>query len=1216
MALLKNASLMGSTTGSLLLAVLFFGRTGNLSQLISKDQAHSSAKHTELQRAKTQDKAWPEEGPWKASRQYFAGVQPQELCPSLKADPETKKVASFGGVDLALQKSSGDKAVGRNDAKPVIENERSVRWCVPPSQSVAAMIATVPDPVHSHLSLGFDRTIEALQLSGESMGYEMDRYWLPWQPEKPGNASAQADVEDASEKEKQPGLLMFRWNGPEGNDKNDTSKILYVFLVAETPTTGIDGTQFTNAVSYVRQLCNNATRGNCSNNKDISLIGPTFSGSLASLRRLTGPDSPSTFNAFSGTVSSICAIKNQELLAQDSPTSSPFQGCEQSEPGEPPAKTAPTSKIKFHTLVVDSETAVQELISVLHGKDAIQCYTGIPQVAILSEAATTYGNAISQGNLQDCAYTDIRYPREISSLRNASSSSEPAPAGSQPTGTSDDPTYLPFTLADQQPNSGDEPPDFSRAQGPLSKEAVLMKYAADLRRGHYKFVGILGTNVLDVLFLAKFLRAACPDVRLFIFNSDLLFERDLENAPYIGMLSVSTYPLIGRNLNWTNSQKLPQLPFPDQYEEGQYNAAVLAMREAIPSKGGTLMEVSTPFGAADFNSKPTILPIWLTIVGTGGYWPIQIIRQPVTSDTSDKLPSMQNHDFSSAWYVVTLLLVMVGFLQSWLLITVKPDAMRFRDFSLINAAPPQRFLFINVISVSLAFALALFVIPALKYGCHAGIYVQGLCVVAVLACIALVGTCSSIGYQFYAMTDKDPSSKERRCHLWSMFFTVIIWVAVGTGTFIWYWLLDDGPTHYGFFFSYRSVNLATGVSPLTPILLLLIAVYLWGFFEIWRLRFDDRVRPRLNLGKDFPGAEEGVIACSVNKFLLNRNYCVSFGLIYAAWIVSLHPFHPFNLIEKPAFGGLYEAIFCIVVALMLSNGMRLTQTWTHLHHFLLGLERSSIRPAFSRLKGTSWFSVWSPGGQQAEWTSLAKSFEVMELIKSEETGGDLTGNLKASQDLRAEIHKINSEEKKDFLKLEDRFNKLQDSLANVLKDVMTVLQRELKYPGLLKHPELMEEEADKEDKPVVVHCCKEEKPDPELDNLRRMQEYVALRYVAFIRIVMGHIRLWLILQAAVFSLVLLSLNVYSFEPHRSLVWAFSAIFVLIGVSSVSVLMQMERNHIISRITGTKPNQLDRGFYLRIISLGAVPLLTLLATHFPSIGHYLLSFLQPGLEALK
>jgi hypothetical protein len=67
---------------------------------------------------------------------------------------------------------------------------------------------------------------------------------------------------------------------------------------------------------------------------------------------------------------------------------------------------------------------------------------------------------------------------------------------------------------------------------------------------------------------------------------------------------------------------------------------------------------------------------------------------------------------------------------------------------------------------------------------------------------------------------------------------------------------------------------------------------------------------------------------------------------------------------------------------------------------------------------------------------------------------------------------------------------------------------------------------------------------------------------------------------------------------------------------VTVLMQVHRNPILSRITGTKPNELGFMFYARIVALGIGPLLTLLATYFPSISRSLLSFLQPGLEALK
>jgi hypothetical protein len=1193
MALLKNAGITGSAAGGLLLVMLLVrgGGTGPAYRGESKSgQARSASEISGASgSAKAKSKKWPEEGPWKASRQYFAGLQPEEQCPSLSGDPETKNVASFSGVDLTLQKSGDGVA---------INEERSKLWCIPDKASVRAMIAIVPDPVHSHILLGFDRSVEALQLSAEAMHYLSDRYWLPWQPETPGSSQ---DAQDSS-KEKQPGLMLFRWNGPVSQQANGASSkptVLYVFLVAEASTAGIHGTQFSNAVQYVQQVCKKSgDYAGCPTGNNIGILGPTFSGSLASLRALTQAAPGLHFAAFSGTVSSVCAIHDQGLFNQPALV-------EEFSPDCIKEKVEAAPNLTFRSMVGDEETAVRKFLAALKARDAIQCGDGnATQVAILSEAATTYGGAAGTAK-DECTYTHFRYPREISSLRNASASSEPPAVNSQQSNATDGPTYLPFTLADQQPNAGDEPPDFSRTQGPLSKEAVLMKFAAELRRGHYKYVGLIGTNVVDVLFLAKFLRSSCPDVRLFIFDADLLFERDTDNAPYIGMLSISTYPLIGRDLSWLKSQqKSPRLPFADQFEEGQYNASLLAMQEALPPGKEPLMEV----GAEKFDPQASILPVWVTIAGTGGYWPVQMIDPKPVSAAKTEIPfdpQMDGQDFSPAWWTLTLVLAGIGLFQSWILLTVKPNAMRLRDFSMKNAAPAQRFFFINAISIALAFSLAILITPAVKFGCHAGSYVWWVVAVGALAILALAGACGSL-----ALSNK--------ISIRSVSFSAAAWLAALVAAVIWFCLHAEDPTHYGFFFGYRAANLATGVSPLTPMLLLLVAVFLWGVFEIWRLRFDDAVRPRLKISGAFPGGkDEEEIACSVNRFLLHRNYVVAFSLAYLAWLLSLHPLHPFHLIEKRNFGGLYESLFCIVVSLMLSSGLRLTQTWSSLHHLLLELERSPIGPAFSRLKGTNWSPVWGAGGQQVEWTSIAKSFAVIEQIRKDQEQGNpeeknsgLMNDIQAALTARNDIHAmIHSKSGGSHHSLEKLFSKLQGYLADILNDVMGILDK-------TNHTALAEnDEPGKGDTTVVVNCIKEE-PDAKFEARQRMEQYVALRYVAFIRGALGHIRLWLILQAAVFSLVLLSLNVYSFEPHRSLIWAFSAIFVLIGVSAISVLMQIERNHVLSRITGTQPNELGTSFYLRIFTLGAVPLLTLLATHFPAIGHYLLSFIQPGMEALK
>ncbi|WP_433966741.1 hypothetical protein [Tunturiibacter gelidiferens] len=132
----------------------------------------------------------------------------------------------------------------------------------------------------------------------------------------------------------------------------------------------------------------------------------------------------------------------------------------------------------------------------------------------------------------------IRFPREISLLRNAQ--------GEKPgkNSSSEIPTpYLNLTLKDS--SADDTMPRFSTTQTPLSQEAQLMAIAHQLQRARVEYILITASNILDELFLAQFLHRACPDARIVFYNGgDLLVERDVDNARYIGSLTIS--PIISR----------------------------------------------------------------------------------------------------------------------------------------------------------------------------------------------------------------------------------------------------------------------------------------------------------------------------------------------------------------------------------------------------------------------------------------------------------------------------------------------------------------------------------------------------------------------------------------------------------------------------------------------------------------------------------------------
>jgi hypothetical protein len=75
------------------------------------------------------------------------------------------------------------------------------------------------------------------------------------------------------------------------------------------------------------------------------------------------------------------------------------------------------------------------------------------------------------------------------------------------------------------------------------------------------------------------------------------------------------------------------------------------------------------------------------------------------------------------------------------------------------------------------------------------------------------------------------------------------------------------------------------------------------------------------------------------------------------------------------------------------------------------------------------------------------------------------------------------------------------------------------------------------------------------------------------------------------------------------------IFIALGVPIVITFAQMDKDAILSRLSDTEPGKLDSAFYVRLVSYGALPLLTVLASQFPSIGRFLFSWVQPAIETL-
>ena len=130
------------------------------------------------------------------------------------------------------------------------------------------------------------------------------------------------------------------------------------------------------------------------------------------------------------------------------------------------------------------------------------------------------------------------------------------------------------------------------------------------------------------------------------------------------------------------------------------------------------------------------------------------------------------------------------------------------------------------------------------------------------------------------------------------------------------------------------------------------------------------------------------------------------------------------------------------------------------------------------------------------------------------------------------------------------------------------------------------------------------------------QIFVALQYSMFITFGVRQIQNLLLSVSLGFGLLVVALNVYIFEAAHLINRVLLVGFVVLGYVIWQVMAQMERDPILSRLSGTAEGVLSREFYVKFIGYAALPIVSLLSSQFPAIGHFLSSWVEPSLEAFK
>ena len=307
-----------------------------------------------------------------------------------------------------------------------------------------------------------------------------------------------------------------------------------MLLVGETPTAGIHKEQFFRAIDII---CSSSGEGKCTSASRIDIIGPTFSGSLYSLSVLEHQiASQPSFRIRSGTVMSSAAISRF--------TSGPL-------------------KQDFLTLKDTDGYLIDRFVEFVK-TDGIEGYKE-KDIALISEDETAFGGLSSAGGSEptqavDCTQAEptphamvaahpcllrLYFPRGIALLRTAYQND---PVLSSGTENSTGPHSRLKLNLDSTGSDDDSVPTYAGSQTALSQEAVMMGIVTVLRVYDPHFVILRATDPKDLLFLTRFFRMNYPQDRIITMGADQLYPRDVNDTIFRGVLSLTNYPLLPKQL--------------------------------------------------------------------------------------------------------------------------------------------------------------------------------------------------------------------------------------------------------------------------------------------------------------------------------------------------------------------------------------------------------------------------------------------------------------------------------------------------------------------------------------------------------------------------------------------------------------------------------------------------------------------------------------------
>ncbi|MCE9566775.1 MAG: hypothetical protein K8U57_32620 [Planctomycetes bacterium] len=699
------------------------------------------------------------------------------------------------------------------------------------------VIATVPDPIDSPFGYAFDQVVDAIQRGvQEKDGYVLDRAWLPWDADRKAKPP-EVGKEPIQLRDTTPGVLLFR-HGKDNARGVKSNSLCVVFLVGETPVGGIHKLAFTRCLKLIAQ-------SGAAAEEPVRIVGPYFTGSQTSLQFaiedwLRGSDSgswwcPHRHARFRVIVGNASGMRVKDFFREK----------------------WSADRVEMAATMIPSRVQLNAVLHFLAKRDGARSTDVISskvadrvpgRVAILTESNTGFGKSVaSVGNNDDIAV--LRFPLHVSRLKTEYAQlfrKQDQQAGLPATAT------IAASGFEDAGGVAEGVPAQGGAATVAANNAVLANILSTISRERFRYVGVMATDTRDKLFLIRLIREFCPDVHIFVTQSDLLLAHPDYLYHMKGVIVGSTYPLFPTGQKWSNPNSSERLLVSSAAAQGYYNATLATFG---------LHDQMLEYGPPGFATGPDVPndrpPVWVSMIAPNGeFVPLQlftgyedpngyILRKP----SGGTAPAPNGLEYPGSLYLVGL-----GLAGFWLFLAFKcwrAQGVWGVGSSLSGHASAVGVFRTVLLGAQLLFAVALLTLVSARVE-HTGYgSLQDIAVLSTAGLMWALFVVTALRGVSFKRPIQGPGSRSWRWDAANL--VIIVGLLTVTALFLArFWNVSDR-SHRALFFV-RAVDLASGLSPLTPLFLMCAAVTAGAYFQLER---QDLAR-RSRVPSPFPSDAERV----------------------------------------------------------------------------------------------------------------------------------------------------------------------------------------------------------------------------------------------------------------------------------------------------------------------------------------------------------------------